>query len=105
MITSKKKSSAMKFLDKTIGSPISFGGTLEAIRLADHLSQTVFAKKIKISQAHLSQLEKGTKLVSPERARKFARILGYSEITFIELSLQDQLEKTGIKLKIHLEAA
>lgn len=95
----------MKFLDKAIASPMSFGSNLEAIRLADSLTQIAFAKKLKISQAHLSQIEKGTKLVSPERATHFAKILGYSAITFVELALQDQLRKANIKMKIHLEAA
>lgn len=106
MSTKKNRiSDSMKLLNKLIGSKMTFGDTLEAIRLADGLSQSLFAKKLKISQAHLSQIEKGTKLVSPERARKFAKVLGYSEITFIELSLQDQLQKSGIKMKIHLEPA
>ena len=95
----------MKFLDKAIGTPMTFGSTLESIRLAESLSQVVFAKKLGISQAHLSQIEKDLKFVSPERARKFAKILGYSELTFLKLSLQDQLRKSGIKVKIHLEAA
>ena len=104
-MTTKKKSSAMKFLDKAIGAPISFGSTLESIRLSDVISQVTFAKKLGISQAHLSQIEKGVKSVSPERAKKFAKILGYSEVTFVELALQDQFKKAGIKMKIHLEAA
>ena len=104
-MTTKKKNNSMKFLDKAIGSPISFGSTLEAIRLSDEISQIIFAKKLGISQAHLSQIEKGAKSVSPERAKKFAKILGYSEVTFVELALQDQLRKAGIKMRIHVEAA
>ncbi|MGE3611765.1 MAG: helix-turn-helix domain-containing protein [Bacteriovoracaceae bacterium] len=104
-MTTKKKSKAIKFLDKVIGASMTFGSNLEAIRLADSKSQIEFAKRLGISQAHLSQLEKGIKSVAPERAQKFARILGYSEVTFVELALRDQLRKAGIKMKIHLEAA
>ncbi len=104
-MTTKKKSTAIKFLDKVIGSEMTFGKNLEAIRLADDSTQAEFAKKLKISQAHLSQLEKGVKAVSPERAKAFAKILGYSEVTFVELSIQDQLLRSGIKMKVHLEAA
>lgn len=104
-MTTKKKTTAMKFLDKTIGSAISLGSTIEAIRLSDEISQNIFAKKLGISQAHLSQIEKGVKAVSPERAKKFAKILGYSEISFVELAIQDQLIKSGIKMRVHLEAA
>lgn len=71
----KKKSKAMKFLDKAIGTPMSFGSNLEAIRLSDSESKVAFAKKLGISQVYLSQIEKGIKLVSPERATNFAKIL------------------------------
>jgi transcriptional regulator with XRE-family HTH domain len=104
-MTTKRKSKAIKFLDKAIGSPMSFGSNLEAIRLGESLSQIALAKKLKISQAHLSQIEKGIKLVSPERAANFAKILGYSAITFVEFALHDQLRKANIKMKIQLEAA
>lgn len=104
-MTTKNKSNAMTFLDKVIGVPISLGGTLESIRFSEEISQVMFSKKLGISQAHLSQIEKGVKSVSPERAKKFAKILGYSEVTFVELALQDQLKRAGIKMKIHLEAA
>ncbi len=104
-MTTKKKTKAMKFLDKAIGSPMTFGSNLESIRLADSISQVTFAKKLGISQAHLSQIEKGIKSVSPERAKKFAKILKYSEVTFVELALRDQFKKAGIKMNIHLEVA
>ena len=65
-MTTKKKSKAMKFFDKAIGASMSFGTNLEAIRLGESMSQIAFAKKLKISQAHHSQIEKGLKLVSPE---------------------------------------
>lgn len=104
-MTTKKKSNAIKFLDRSIGEPMTFGNMLESIRLSDNISQVAFAKKLGISQAHLSQIEKSVKSVGPERAKKFAKVLGYSEMTFIELSLQDQLKKAGLKMKIYLEAA
>lgn len=104
-MTTKKKSLAIKFLDKVIGNEMTFGKNLEAIRLGDDNTQAEFAKRLKISQAHLSQIEKGVKSVSPERAKLFAKKLGYSEITFVELSIQDLLRKSGIKLKVYLEVA
>jgi transcriptional regulator with XRE-family HTH domain len=104
-MTTKKKSKAITFLDNAIGSTMTFGSNLEAIRLADSISQVDFAKKLGISQAHLSQIEKGVKSVGPERAQRYAYILGYSAVTFVELALKDQFKKLGIKMKIHLEAA
>lgn len=104
-MTTKKKSNAMKFLDKSIGKVMSFGSNLEAIRLADDCTQSEFAKLLGISQVHLCQIEKGVKSVSPERAKAFAKNLGYSELSFIELAVQDLLDRSGIKAKVMLKAA
>lgn len=95
---STKRSDALKFLDKSIGEPASFGATLQTIRLSDEM-----AKKIGITSAHLSQLAQGHKFVSSERALTFAKKLGYSPKMLIGLSLQDQLQRAGIKLKVRLE--
>src|SRR6218665_3257989 len=97
-----KKSQAMTFLDNLIGEPMTLGSTLEAIRLGDEVTQTAFAKKLGIPQAHLSQIEKGVKGVTPERARSFAKKLGYNEITFIELAVQDHLRRVGIPYKVKI---
>lgn len=104
-MTIKRKSSAMKFLDKSIGSPMNLGKLIESLRLSEEKTQSAYAKKLKISQTHLSQIETGVKMVSPERAKKFAKILGYSEISFVQLALQDMFTKVGINLKVTLEAA
>jgi transcriptional regulator with XRE-family HTH domain len=104
-MTTKRKSETMKFLDKVIGSPMTFGSAIESLRLSEEKTQSAYAKKLGITQTHLSQIEKGVKMVSPERAKKFAKILGYSEISFVQLALQDLIAKAGINLKVKLEAA
>lgn len=106
MTTKQKKSDAMKFLDRLIGEPETFGGLLEALRLSDDLSQTTFAKKLGLTRSQLCDIEKGRKKVSPERAARFAKKLGYSEKSFIELALQDLVLEAGFsKLKVKLEDA
>lgn len=95
----------MRFLDKLIGEPETFGGLLEAIRLSDEQSQVDFAKKLKISRSQLCDLEKGRKKVSPERAARYAKILGYSERSFVELALQDLLVESGMSFKVRVDAA
>jgi transcriptional regulator with XRE-family HTH domain len=40
--------------------------------------QPELAKKLGISKSHLNDIEKGRKAVSPERAARFAKILGYA---------------------------
>lgn len=104
-MTTKRKGDAMKFLDRLIGTPMTLGSVLESLRLSEEKTQSAYAKKLGISQTHLSQIETGAKIVSPERAKRFAKILGYSEVTFVQLALQDMFVKAGINLKVTLEAA
>ncbi len=102
MIT-KKKSVAMKFLESLVGE-LTFGGLIEAMRQAEEMSQVEFAKKFGISKQHLCDIEKGRKFVSPERAARFAKILGHSEQSFVALALQDIVNQGGLKLKVSVEA-
>ena len=75
-MSTKKKSDAMQFLESLVGE-LTFGGLIEAMRQAEEMSQVDFAKKLGISKQHLCDIEKGRKFVSPERAAKFAKILGH----------------------------
>lgn len=50
-------------------------------------------------------MEKGRKTLSPERAAKWARILGYPESVFIRLAIQAELDAAGLKYKVEIEAA
>ena len=100
----RKKSDAMKFLEGLVGE-LTFGGLIEAMRQAEEMSQVEFAAKLGISKQHLCDIEKGRKFVSPERAAKFARILGHSEQGFVALALQDIVNQGGLKLKVNVEAA
>ncbi len=102
MIT-KKKSDAMKFLESLVGE-LTFGGLIEAMRQAEEMSQVEFAKKLGISKQHLCDIEKGRKFVSPERAARFAKLLGHSEQSFVALALQDIVNQGGLKLKVSVEA-
>jgi len=102
MIT-KKKSDAMKFLESLVGE-LTFGGLIQAMRQAEEMSQVEFAKKLGISKQHLCDIEKGRKFVSPERAARFAKILGHSEQSFVALALQDIVNQGGLKLKVSVEA-
>ena len=100
----KKKSDAMKFLESLVGE-LTFGGMVEAMRQAEEMSQVEFAAKLGISKQHLCDIEKGRKFVSPERAAKFAKILGHSERSFVALALRDIVNQGGLKLKVNVEAA
>jgi len=103
-MSTKKKSDAMQFLENLVGE-LTFGGLIEAMCQAEEMSQVDFAKKLGISKQHLCDIEKGRKFVSPERAAKFAKILGHSEKSFVALALQDIVDQGGLKLKVSVEAA
>jgi transcriptional regulator with XRE-family HTH domain len=104
-MSTKKKSETMKFLEETAGRALSLGGLLESIRLGEEMSQTTFAKKLGLSASHLCDIEKGRKVVSPERAARFAKILGRSPEQFVRLSLQELVDEAGLKMKVNIEAA
>ena len=104
-MSTSAKSSAIKFLERLRGGPLTFGRMIESIRLCDEISQVDLARKMKISRAHLCDIEKGRRAVSAGRAAQFARVLGYSVNQFVATALEDQLRKAGLKVRVRLDAA
>ena len=101
----RTKSDTMRFLEDVAGRPLMLGGLLESIRLSEELSQAAFARKLGISVSHLCDIEKGRKVVSAERAARFAKILGRSEEQFVRFALQEMMRKAGLKLRVDVAAA
>jgi transcriptional regulator with XRE-family HTH domain len=101
----QKKSEAMKVLEKISGGPLTLGRAIESIRKGQGLSQDECAKKLGVSKSHLCDVEKSRKTVSPERAAKWARALGYPESVLVRLAIQDALDASGLKYKVVIEAA
>lgn len=104
-MSTKKKPDALEFLEKYLGHTLTLHRLIEAIRLGEEMSQPEFAKILGISKSHLNDIEKGRKMVSPGRAARFAKLLGYSEKQFIRLALQALLDQEGIHLIVNVEAA
>lgn len=102
---STKKSEAIRFLEKLTGGPVSLGKFLEAVRQGEEMTQPVFAKKLGISKSHLNDIEKGRKAVSPDRAARFAKVLGYSQARLVKLALQDLVDRSKLKLHVDVKAA
>lgn len=98
------KSETMSFLESIVG-PLTFGGTLAAIRKCEEISQSELAKRAGVTPATLCDLEKGRRLPSLELAAKYARILGHDEALFVRLALQDQVHKAGLKYEVDVKAA
>lgn len=105
MRKTKRKSEAVKLLEKLTGGPLTLGRAMESIRKGEELSQDECARKLGISKSHLCDVEKGRKTVSPERAAKWARVLGYPESVMVQLALQGELDAAGLKYRVEIEAA
>ena len=86
------------------GRPLTIGRLLESIRTSDDFSQASFATTLKISRSHLNDIEKGNKRVSIERAARFAKALGFPPISFVELTIQSELDDAGLKYRVALHA-
>ncbi|MBS1982819.1 MAG: helix-turn-helix transcriptional regulator [Bdellovibrionales bacterium] len=102
--TRKSAESASSYLNKRLG-PLTLGNCLEAIRMGEELSQTDMARHLGISKSHLCDIEKGRKNVSPAKASQYARALGYSELQFVSLALQDIVKRDGLSYKVSVVAA
>jgi transcriptional regulator with XRE-family HTH domain len=97
-----KKSPAIRYLEKLAGEALTLNNLLQAIRRGEELSQIEYAKMLGISPSHLCDIEKNRKTISPARAVKFAKILGYSETQFVRLSLQGILDEAGLKMRVEV---
>jgi len=93
------------FLESLNSGPLTFGQLLSAQREAEEASVSQFAAKLGVSRQHLHQLENGQKRVSPERAVRFARLLGQSETFYLQLALQDLANASGISAHIEVRIA
>jgi antitoxin HigA-1 len=105
MRTGPGKSEARKALEKARGAEMTFGTMLESLRVCDELSQAALARKLGVSRAHLCDIEKGRRPVTPERAAEFAQALGYSVNQFVAQAIEDSLRKLGLNLKVEIKAA
>ena len=95
---------AMEFFE-SIDGPMTLGGMLWSLRMCDEISQAAFARRLGVSRSHLCDVEKGRKVVSPERAAAWAKVLGFPETVFVKLALQEQLDRAGVKMNVQVEAA
>jgi transcriptional regulator with XRE-family HTH domain len=95
---------ALAYFDRTRG-PLTLGRLLLAIRLGEEETLAVFARRLGVSKAHLSDVEHGRRAVSAQRAAAWARMLGYHEGQFVQLALQDELNAAGVRLKVDVHAA
>ena len=104
-IKGKNTNKTLKELDNIIGTPLSLGELIKAIRLCEEATQVEFAKQLKVSRQQLCDIERGRKYVSPKLAAAYAVKLGYSRQQFVRLALQDELNKAGLKFEVEIKRA
>lgn len=77
----------LKDIEKIVGTRLTLGKLIWAIRQADNLTQVDFANKLEISKQQLFDIELNRKPISPKLAKEYAERLGYSKEQFIRLAL------------------
>lgn len=104
MNTNRKHLFGIESLEKRFG-PMSVGLFIKSFRESEGTSQTDYARKLGLSRANLCDIEKGRKLVGPERASKLATRLGVPESVLIQLALQDSLRAAKLNYTVELKAS
>ncbi len=69
-------------------------------RMEDARTLEEMAQLMRISKSHLSDIEKGRKVVSFERALRFAELLHLPVAAVVRLALQDQITRAGVNLTV-----
>lgn len=85
--------------------PMTVGLFIRAMRDVQGVSQLDLSKKLKISKAHLCDIERGRRFISPDRAAKFAKIIKVPESTLVQLALQDLLREAKLNYSVKLTKA
>jgi len=105
-MTTKNKTpiseNSMTFLENLTGKKVTMGHLLWSIRACEELSQVDFSKILGVSRQYLCDLEHNRRIVSAKMAASFASKLGYSPMHFIQIAMQDELNKYGLNFDIQL---
>ncbi|MEO8183947.1 MAG: helix-turn-helix transcriptional regulator [Deltaproteobacteria bacterium] len=83
---------------------MTLAAALAGIRECDEQSLTMFAKRLGVSRQHLCDIEQGRKVVSAERAARFAHALKHPEAVFVKLALDDTLRTAKLRYAVELHA-
>jgi transcriptional regulator with XRE-family HTH domain len=98
-----KKSKAELFLEGLHG-PLTLTALVDSIRIGEDWTKREMSERLKVSPSYYSDFIAGKKPLSPQKAALWADILGYDRVQFIELAIQDQLERNKLNYKVQLMA-
>ncbi len=100
----KKKLIAEQQLEKILGEKFSFAMMMRAYRTREDLTQEELSKKIKVPKSYISNLENKRDFVTVDQAKKIAKILKEPVELWVEVALQDMLDRAGINAIVKLVA-
>ena len=95
---------ASEVLEELLGT-LTLGKLINAIREGEEWSLTEMGRQLGVSRTHVHDVENGRRVVSPERAAQWAKVLGYSEAQFVSLALQAELDKAGLRFRVEVKAS
>ena len=81
-------------------SRLSFGDFMRSHRLGEELTQVEFAAFLGISKQRLCDIEKNRTTISLKLCKEIAEKLDLPFEWLAKLSLQDQINKEGLNLKV-----
>ena len=94
---------AIEHLESKHGK-LGFGKLVWSHRKSEEMSQSELAESLGVSKRYISQIENGTRFPSVEQAVSLAHVFNMSPDIFVIRTLQDQVDKAGIKLTLALSA-
>jgi transcriptional regulator with XRE-family HTH domain len=104
-MTTRKKSKAIKELEKIRKKPLSFKDLLHSVRTTEGMTQVDLADLAGTTKAKICDFEKGRRIPTMELAAKLANALGHSEALFVSKLIEEQIKSAKLKLKVNIEAA
>ena len=92
-------------LEEVSQKKLTIGNLLWAIHEGEEMTLVAFSEKLGVSRQYLCDLEHGRRRVSVKMAAEFAHKLGHSPVQFVRLTLQEELERSGLHFDLQLKEA
>lgn len=99
---STEKKYGLRELEKEFGV-LTFGRLLRAHRQGEGMTQVRLSQILGISKQSLNDLENGRSFPSIARSAEIARKMGLMESTLVELSIQDQIRREKLNLRVSVQ--
>ena len=102
IVKNKKIKYGSKALESEFG-PLTFGKLLTSHRLAEEISQTELAKKLKMTRQKLNDFENGRRSPSLNLVSKIANSLGEHAPTWIAVVIEEMLRNENLNYTVNLK--